>query len=87
MMMDTITRTNLENLYSTERELQNQAFTDLMAATDMPVDWAYDVWDELIAALKHEDNHVRAIAAQVLCNLAKSDPEQRIMQTSPRCWQ
>ncbi len=80
MTMDTITRTNLENLYSTERELQNQAYSDLMAATDVPVDWAYDVWDELIAALKHEDNHVRAIAAQVLCNLAKSDPEQRIVR-------
>lgn len=42
--------------------------------------WAYDVWDALLRNLAHEDNHDRAIAAQVLCNLAKSDPESRMLR-------
>ena len=41
--------------------------------TSQPVDWADDVWEEVVANLTHKDNHNRAIAAQVLCNLARSD--------------
>lgn len=51
----------------------------MIAATDQPVAWAYEVWDEVVSNLKHEDNHNRAIAAQVLCNVATSDPDCRIM--------
>ena len=78
--MDQTTRTNLDNLRSEDRDLQNKAFFDVLAATDQPVAWAYDVWDEMVASLKHKDNHVRAIAAQVLCNLAKSDPQNRMLK-------
>lgn len=78
--MDTITRTNLDNLCSEEKEVQNTAFCAVLEATDKPVDWAYDVWDEMVATLRHKDNHQRAIAAQVLCNLAKSDPENRMLK-------
>lgn len=78
--MDTITRTNLDNLRSEDRELQNKAFFAVLEATDKPVDWAYQVWDEMVADLSHKDNHIRAIAAQVLCNLAKSDPENRMLK-------
>jgi hypothetical protein len=56
------------------------AFMALLAMTDEPVDWAYEVWNELLANLRHKNNHQRAIAAQLLCNLAKSDPEQRILK-------
>jgi len=76
--MDKITRTHFDNLRSEDRELQNKAYSYIMEATDKPVDWAYEVWDEMVAGLSHKDNHVRAIAAQVLCNLAKSDPKNRI---------
>src|SRR5215469_13387733 len=78
--MDEITRTHLENLHSEDRALQNQAFFFVLEATDKPVDWAYEVWDEMVATLRHKDNHQRAIAAQVLCNLAKSDPENRMLK-------
>src|SRR5262245_58165917 len=78
--MDTITRADLDNLRSQDRELQNKAFFAVLEATDKPVDWAYDVWDDLVADLRHKDNHVRVIAAQVLCNLAKSDPEKRMLR-------
>ena len=48
-----------------------------------PVDWAYEVWDCVVSDLRHKDNHVRAIAGQLLCNLAKSDPELRILDDLP----
>ncbi len=51
----------------------------MLNATEQRVEWAYEVWDDLVDHLHHKDNHQRAIAAQVLCNLAKSDPEQRML--------
>jgi hypothetical protein len=50
-----------------------------MAATEGPVPWAGDAWDEVVANLTHADNHNRAIAAQLLCNLAAHDPAERIL--------
>ena len=78
--MDRTTQSHLVNLWSTDRQLQNEAFTFILKQTDQPVDWAYEVWDELLANLTHKDNHNRAIAAQVLSNLAKSDPKNRILK-------
>ena len=78
--MDPTIQTHLDNLYSADKEIQNQAFYNLLEATDRPVDWAYVVWDGMLAALKDRDNHIRAIAAQILCNLAKSDPQQRMLK-------
>ena len=78
--MDKTTRTNLNDLWSEDRQLQNKAFLYILAVTDKPVDWAYAVWDELIRNLSHKDNHTRAIAAQVLCALAKSDPQYRLLK-------
>jgi hypothetical protein len=77
--MDT-TRTHLDNIRSTNKNLQNGAYYAVMEATEKPVGWAYEAWDEMVAGLTHTDNHVRAIAAQVLCNLAKSDPDKRIVR-------
>jgi hypothetical protein len=76
--MDSKTRKHFDNLRSEERELQNQAFFYFLEATEKPVDWAYEVWEQLVEGLSHKDNHVRAISAQILCNLAKSDPENRL---------
>src|SRR5688572_32782171 len=78
--MDNITQTHLNNLWINDRDLQNKAYFYVLEATDKPVDWAYEVWDELLANLGHKDNHNRAIAAQVLSNLAKSDPKNRILK-------
>jgi hypothetical protein len=78
--MDSKTRKHLDNLRSPERELQNQAFFYILEATEKPVGWAYEVWDELVEGLHHKDNHVRAISAQVLCSLAKSDPKNRMQK-------
>jgi len=78
--MNRAIQTNMDNLWSEDRELQNRAFFHILEATYKPVDWAYEVWDVVVENLKHKDNHNRAIAAQVLCNLAKSDPKNRILK-------
>ncbi len=78
--MDETTKTHFYNLWSADRSAQNEAFSYILAATDQPVSWAYDVWEQVVANLSHKDNHNRAIAAQVLANLAKSDPQNRILQ-------
>ena len=78
--MNKLTRTHLDNIRSKDKELQNKAYFYVLNMTEKPVDWAYDVWDEMLAGLTHADNHVRAIAAQVLCNLAKSDSKDRILK-------
>lgn len=70
---------DLTALWGSDRPRQNEAYNAIMAATEQPVNWAYLVWDQAVANLTHQDNHNRAIAAQLLCNLAKSDPEGRIL--------
>ena len=74
---------HLNNLRSEDRGLQNAAFSYILKKTEKPVDWVYQVWDELVDGLRHRDNHVRAISAQVLSNLAKSDPENRMRKDFP----
>lgn len=77
--MDEITSTHLKNIRSNDKALQNAAYEYLMAATAVPVPWAYEAWDDLVAGLSDKNNHVRSIASQILCNLAKSDPEKRML--------
>jgi hypothetical protein len=78
--MDKKTRTHLDNIHSEDGQLQNKAYATLMNATEKPVDWAYEAWDELVEGLTHKDNHVRAISSQLLSNLAKSDPKDRMLK-------
>jgi len=63
--MDNTIRTQIDNIRSENRDLQNTAFTYILEKTDKPVDWAYEVWDVMVQGLTHKDNHVRAISAQV----------------------
>jgi hypothetical protein len=78
--MDAVTRAQLENVRSDDKQTQNTAFFALIETTDNPVDWAYEVWDDMVQLLSDKDNHLRAISAQLLCNLAKSDPENRMLK-------
>jgi len=78
--MDKTTRTHLDNLHSDDASVRYVAFMYVMGATAKPVPWAYDVWDDLLELLRSGDNHQRAIAAQVLSNLAKSDPKNRMVK-------
>lgn len=78
--MDKSIRTQIDNIRSENGDAQNKAFTYIINLTDKPVDWAYEVWDDMLEGLTHKDNHVRAISAQVLSNLAKSDPKNRMLK-------
>jgi hypothetical protein len=77
--MNASTAEHFASLRSQDRDARYRAFMQLLEATQTPVDWAYEVWDDLVRDLADEDNHMRAIAAQLLCNLAKSDPRGRIL--------
>lgn len=78
--MEKTIRSNLDNIRSEDGNAQNKAYTYILGKTEHPVDWAYEAWDELLEGLTHKDNHVRAISAQVLSNLAKSDPKNRMLK-------
>lgn len=82
--MDTNTRTHFNNLYSPDGQVQHTAFIAILEETKTPVDWSYEIWDEMVGNLSHKDNRQRAIAAQILCNLAQSDPDNRMLQDFPR---
>lgn len=85
--MDTTLITYFQNLQSKDKDLQYEAFNNIMAATRAKVDWAYDIWDQLKEDLTHSDNHRRARAAQFLCNLAISDHEKRMLEDFPAIWE
>jgi hypothetical protein len=78
--MNAAIRRHIGNVRSKDRQAQNAAFLALMKASDRGVDWAYEVWDDLVGMLTDKDHHVRAIGAQVLCNLARSDPKGRMLK-------
>ncbi|MFS0671752.1 hypothetical protein [Ornithinibacillus sp. 179-J 7C1 HS] len=84
--MDEVIKSYFENLQSDDKDKQNEAFHGIMTAIDKRVSWAYEVWDELVANLTHQNNHERSRAAQFLCGLAKSDPEKRIMKDFDKIW-
>jgi hypothetical protein len=76
--MNKNTRMNLDNLHSEDGDTRFKAMNAILKMTENRVDWANEVWEDLVKQLRHENNHQRAIAAQVLCNLAKSDTEDRM---------
>jgi len=78
--MDQFLPNHFDKIEMDDAMLRYESFQFLMKETAHPVNWAYDVWDSLFRKLQHKNNHVRAIAAQLLSNLAKSDPKQRMLK-------
>jgi hypothetical protein len=76
--MNNSTRLSFDQIRLSDAELRYAAFQNVLNQTIEPVAWAYEVWDEMLDLLETGDNHQRSIAVQVLANLAKSDPEQRM---------
>lgn len=85
--MDNVTKSYFENLEAKDKDLQFEAFNNIIAATKGEVDWAYEVWDQLIEWLTDADNHRRSRAAQFLSSLAISDPEKRMLGDFPELWE
>lgn len=77
--MEEIMQQNFNNLHSKDAASRYNSFQFIINKTNQPVDWAYDVWDDMLVLMKMGDNHQRTIAVQVLANLAKSDPKQRML--------
>ncbi|MBL7258667.1 hypothetical protein [Paractinoplanes lichenicola] len=71
------------HLWGTDRQQQNAAYDALMAATEEAVPWADAVWDDVKDHLTDSDNHNRAIAGQLLCNLAAHEAGDRILGELP----
>lgn len=84
--MDEVIRTHFEKLEAESKEDQYEAFTSILTVTEVKVDWAYEVWDQLLEWLTDADNHRRSRAAQFLAHLAISDPEKRILNDFPSLW-
>jgi len=64
---------------------RNKAFTPGHRITSHPVDWANQVWDEVLANHDPQGQSQRAIAAQVLGQFAKSDSQKRMIHDFPPC--
>ena len=82
--MDQSTKEHVVNLHSTDAESRYASFHYLMKLTQQPVAWAYDAWDGQLALVREGDNHQRAIAAQLLSSLARSDPQERMLRDLDR---
>jgi len=76
--MDKQVKECIDNLGSTDDKTRLNALQTILKITEDKVDWVYDVWDDLVSKLDNENSYQRSIALMVLCNLAKSDSENRI---------
>ena len=81
--MDRNLRLAVRNLDLSDEKLRYQALRELLEASEVKVDWAYGVWNDFAARLKHESSYQRTIGARLLCNLAGSDPEHRLRALLP----
>jgi len=77
--MDPITKAHFNNLHLSNPAERYPSYRYAIEITNEPVSWAYQVWDDLLQMTETGDNHQRTIAAQLLSNLAKSDPEHRMI--------
>jgi hypothetical protein len=82
--MDREINEQFDNLESTNDILRMNALKQVMLLTDNKVNWVYEVWDLLINKLNNENSFQRSIAIFVLCNLAKSDKENRMAKLLPK---
>ncbi|SDC90062.1 hypothetical protein SAMN05421663_10526 [Terribacillus halophilus] len=69
---------------SKDKQESYEAYLYILQVTEKQIDWAYEVWDDLLESLSDKDNHQRSRAAQYLANLAKSDPEKRMHADLPK---
>lgn len=78
--MNTLVRQNLTDLRSEFKQERYEAFMYLINKAKQPVDWVYEVWNDVLALTKTGDNHQRTLAVQLLAALAKSDIQNRLVK-------
>jgi hypothetical protein len=69
---------HIEDLASTDDKIRMDALQATLKLTESKVDWVYEVWDLLLEKLEHENSYQRSIGIMLLCNLAKSDVQNRL---------
>jgi hypothetical protein len=74
----------MEDLGSTDDKIRLNALQTLLKITESEVDWIYEVWDYLLEKLDDENSYQRSIGIMMLCNLAKSDTEDRLRSALDR---
>jgi hypothetical protein len=74
-------RKYIDELSSTDDKVRLNALQTLLKLTEVPVDWVYEVWDLLLEKLGNENSYQRSIGILLLCNLAKSDSEDRLKRS------
>ncbi|WP_347551147.1 hypothetical protein ABFG93_04950 [Pseudalkalibacillus hwajinpoensis] len=84
--MEESMKREFDNLQAKDKTLQYEAYNHILEATTQEVDWAYDVWEELLEGLTAKDNHQRSRCAQFLSHLAISDPKKRILNDFEALW-
>jgi hypothetical protein len=82
--MEASIKERIDNLGSTDDKIRMEALQAILNITENKVDWVYDVWDDLTCKLDDENSYQRSIAIMVLCNLAKSDAENRLKASLSR---
>jgi hypothetical protein len=82
--MDEQVRELFSNLESPDDRIRMDALQAILALTEDQVDWVYEVWDGLLDKLSHPNSYQRTIAIRVLCNLAKSDTQDRMSVALPQ---
>lgn len=82
--METQNKKYINDLGSTDDKTRLNALQAILGVTENKVDWAYEVWDDLLDKRNDANSYQRSIAIQVLCNMAKSDPENRIQVSLDR---
>ncbi|MCA2000985.1 MAG: hypothetical protein LDL51_03880 [Chloroflexi bacterium] len=75
---------HIEDLASTDDKIRLDALQATLKLTESKVDWVYEVWDLLLEKLNHENSYQRSIGIMLLCNLAKSDVENRLADSLDR---
>lgn len=79
--MDETIKMLLDNLSSKDDEIRMNALKHILELTESRVDWVYEAWDGLFNLLDDRNSFKRSIAVIVLCNLAKSDYQNRLQAT------
>jgi len=75
---------HIEELSSTDDKIRLDALQSTLKLTESKVDWVYEVWELLLEKLEDENSYQRSICIMVLCNLAKSDIENRLTNSLGR---
>ncbi|MBI5954711.1 MAG: hypothetical protein HY865_23890 [Chloroflexi bacterium] len=68
----------ITDLGSTDDKIRLEALQATLKLTESKVGWGYEIWDLLLEKLDHENSYQRSIGIMLLCNLAKSDAENRL---------